>query len=195
MGWWSASILGGDTPLDMIWTFEDHFNLDRGSLYPLDNWPERTRNTVRKSIEKDHNGFWQAVFKAKDMAGCEGREIAVQVGAVIWLNSGADMSMAVKKIFIKAAKEDKWANEGDEFDNQERKRVMADLINIIRSYTGVPILVESEGLFEVIAKKEIPAIICEGDTPKEAIKDLLHGVNKDAQKVLFKELLQELEED
>lgn len=201
MGWWSADVLGGDTPLDMIWTFEDHFKLGRGTLYPLENWSTKTRSIVKRSIEGDHNGFWQAVFKAKELAGWSGGEVAVQVGAVIWLNSGADMSMAVKNILIKAAKNDVWANEGDEYDNTERKAVMKNLEDKIRGYTGTPILVNSEGLFDVIAKKmglepeEPPTATCKGWTPKEAIKDLLLGVNKDAQKNIFKELLAELEEE
>ena len=194
MGWWSADVLGGDTPLDMMWAFEDHFDLGRGRLYPLDDWSERTRTAIKESIERDKNGFWQAVNKAKEMAGCEGTEVALQVGAVIWLNSGADMSMAVKKIFIKAAKNDVWANEGDEYDNTERKAVMENLKNAIRGYTGVPILVNSEGLLEVIAKKmEPPTATCKGFTPKEAIKDLLFGIPKDAQKRIFQELLEDLE--
>jgi hypothetical protein len=168
--------------------------LDRSTLYPLENWSSKTRSIVRRSIEGDHNGFWEAVFKAKELAGCSGGEIAVQVGAVIWLNSGADMSMAVKKIFIKAARNDVWANEGDEFDNAERKAVMKNLEERIRGYTGTPILINSEGLFDVIAKKiEPPTATCKGHTPKEAIKDLLHGVPKDAQKRIFQELLEDLE--
>jgi thioredoxin-like negative regulator of GroEL len=48
----------------------------------------------------------------------------------------------------------------------------------------------------VIAKKmDPPTATCKGHTPKEAIKDLLHGINKDAQKRIFKELLEELEEE
>jgi hypothetical protein len=194
MGWWSADVLGGDTPLDMMWTFEDHFKLDRSTLYPLENWSSKTRSIVKRSIEGDHNGFWEAVFKAKELAGWSGGEVAVQVGAVIWLNSGADMSMAVKKIFIKASRNDVWANEGDEYDNTERKAVMKNLEDKIRGYTGVPILVNSEGLFDVIAKKmDPPTATCKGHTPKEAIKDLLHGIPKDAQKRIFQELLEDLE--
>lgn len=196
MGWWSADILGGDTPLDMMWTFEDHFGLGRGWLYPLENWSEGTRNTVRKSIERDHNGFWEAVFKAKDMAGDAGREVAVQVGAVIWLNSGADMSKAVKTIFTKAAKNDVWANEGDEYDDVERKAAMDNLIKHIRNYSGGGwITVNSEGLFEVISKKldeRINNNTLSWPTPKTAVKDIMNGLEKKDKEKLLKELLEEL---
>jgi hypothetical protein len=194
MGWWSADILGGDTPLDMMWAFEDYFGLDRGALYPLEAWTGHTRSKVKFFIETDREGFWEkAVGKAEHMAGFEGEEVATQVAAVIWLNSGAHMEQAAKNSLIKAAQNDAWANEGDEFDNQERKQVMADLIAHITAYDGTPTNIYSKGLMEVLDKR-INSNCLSWSTPKDAIKDLLHGVNKDAQKVLFKELLQELEE-
>jgi len=190
MGWWSKDILGGDTPLDMIWSFEKQFNTE--SLYPLENWSGYTRTKVKQSIENDKKGFWKAVKHAEEMAGYEGTQIALQVAAVLWLNSGAKMDGLHMGAFIKAAQEDKWAKE-----DEERKAVMDNLIENIKNYyeaqqkgmTDVFITVSSEGLLEKIDKH-----ICKGHTPKEAIKDLLFGINKDAQKRIFKELLAELEE-
>ena len=193
MGWWSVDIIGGDTPLDLIWTFEDYFALDRGALYPLEAWSEKTRNVVRKSIERDHNGFWKTVDKAKEGTGFEGEEIAVQVAAVIWLNSGAGMSDVAKNIFITAARNDKWANEDDGDDR--RKAVMDHLIKHIRIYVGTPVVIESEGLFDVISKKldeRVNNNTLSWPTPKAAVKDIINGLEKKDKKKLLKELLEEL---
>jgi len=189
MGWWSKDILGGDTPLDMMWAFEKEFDTD--SLYPLENWSNYTRTKVKQAIDNDKGGFWRAVRKAEEMAGHEGTQIALQVAAVIWLNSGAKIDGLYMSSFIKAAQEDVWAKE-----DEERKTVMDNLIENIKNYyeaqqkgmTDVFITVSSEGLLEKIDQH-----ICKGHTPKEAIKDLLHGINKDAQKRIFQELLEELE--
>ena len=192
MGWWSADILGGDTPLDMMWTFEDFFSLDRGALYPLEAWTKETRSKVKFYIESDRDGFYEAIDRAKRIAGDNGEEVATQVAAVIWLNSGAHMNGAAKNSLIKAARNDVWANEGD---NTERKAVMDTLIKHIRNYDGGWLTVNSEGLFEVISKKldeRVNNNTLSWPTPKAAVEDIMNGLEKKDKEKLLKELLEEL---
>ena len=151
MGWWSTDILGGATPLDFIWEFESHIGLDdeNGAIYPVrdlvDNKPlrEKIRNAFNKSPED-----WLSVSEIKRDE--EDRSISAQVGAVIAMACGVDMTEEYKEKVVKYILEDDWMREC-----HERELAILKLVNAVREYkSGEIVVVKSRGLFEVMAEKE-----------------------------------------
>jgi len=144
MGWWSKTIMGGDTPLDLKSEFFDVAGVDQFN----------DRNTkVKKAFEESQDKFIKGgIDKILNRWGCgkpdsayynDKKSIAFQVLAVQMMTFGCVIKEELKTLMFEWIPKDEWAEE----DN-ERKRKIDDLIETLMAYNNKPVDVESEGLFE-----------------------------------------------
>ena len=138
MGWWSTSIMGGDTPLD----FEDSFF----DICKVNKFPESGKmNELSKEDFANHLDEMLTIVHKYDYE----KEIGYQVLAVLMLKAGAFISGDLKDFMMQACENDEWAQE-----SEERKIETDGLYNALLSYDNEhPIIIKSKGLFEVIAEK------------------------------------------
>jgi len=136
MGWWSADIMGGDTPMDMEIVIYQALDLDTDSPLPK----EIDLEPMLKKV-KDDDEYWLG----------EGANIFYQVLGVMMMKYGCTIPDHLKNQMIDAAKNDEWAKEDGE---DERKDVMTGFIQALELYDGTkPIVIRSRGLFEVMCEK------------------------------------------
>ena len=146
MGWWSKDILGGDNPLD--WKsalynkidiqYEDNFGYR--TLKPNDMSNKTQNNLIQYVLESTQTTF--------DKWGeCDSRSIAMQVIALMIIESGAKITKKNKKELSKWIKLDDWATEDD-----ERKDNIDDLLSVIKEYDSTPMIYQGKGLFQKLAE-------------------------------------------
>jgi len=148
MGWWSDDIMGGDTPLDLQSFIYDALGLEQ---YPNDRNKELIipadgydyKKIVKYLKDRDGDDYW-----LKSDTG----NIFHQVLGVMMMNSGATINKTLKAKMIKAAKNDEWANEGLEDNDEGRRDKMDAFITKLKAYDGNPTVIESKGLMETIFK-------------------------------------------
>ena len=146
MGWWSKNILGGDSPLD--WKSELYNKID---IQYEDNFGYRTLKPNDMS-NKTQNNLIQYVLESTqttfDKWGeCDSRSIAMQVIALMVIESGAKITKKNKKELSKWVKLDEWATEDD-----ERKENIDDLLSVIKEYDSTPMIYQGKGLFQKLAE-------------------------------------------
>jgi len=138
MGWWSTSIMGGDTPLD----FEDEFF----HACNVEKFPEEggKAELSKEDIANHLNEMLEYIHKTGD-----DQNIGYQVLAVLMLKAGAFISGDLQDFMMQACENDEWSQESD-----ERKLATDGLINALASYDNEhPIIIKSKGLFEVMFDK------------------------------------------
>lgn len=138
MGWWSTSIMGGDTPLD----FEDEFF----GICKVEKFPEEggMASLTKEDIANHLDEMLEVVHKWKSE-----QNIGYQVLAVTMLKAGAFISGDLRDFMMQACENDEWAQESD-----ERKVATDGLFNALASYDNEhPIIIKSQGLFEVMIDK------------------------------------------
>jgi len=146
MGWWSKDILGGDSALD--WKselynkiniqYEDNFGYR--TLKPNDMSNKTQNNLIQYVLESTQESF--------DKWGeCDSRSIAMQVIALMVIESGAKVTKKNKKELSKWIKLDDWATEDD-----ERKDNIDDLLSVIKEYDSTPMIYQGKGLFQTLAE-------------------------------------------
>jgi len=147
MGWWSKTIMGGDTPLDFKSEFFD--------LAGVDQFNDREIK-VKKAFEESQDKFIKGIDKVLKRWGCgkpgsayynDKKSIAFQVLAVQMMTSGCVIKEELKSLMLEWIPKDEWASE----DNERKKRI-DELIEILNGYADNPVDIEREGLFEVLAK-------------------------------------------
>lgn len=146
MGWWSATILGGDTPLDYLGDFASELNLSDTE----NGIPELYGYEFSKEILNKKENLNKLVRYADSIKDVEYRSIAYQVLGVILMGTGSKISGTLKEKIISYAKKDEW------YQNKtpDRVKYIENFIDCVRTYKdGNPVLVKQEGLFETIAEK------------------------------------------
>jgi len=120
MGWWSKDIMGGDSPLDLECVIYEALDVPFDT--PLPN--EVDLELLLKKV-KENDPYW-----------IQGEEsyLLYQVLGVLMMKYGCPIPEHLKNEMIVAAKNDEWAKE-----DQERKEVMNNFINILEQYDGKPI--------------------------------------------------------
>jgi len=146
MGWWSTDILGGDSPLD--WKsalynkidiqYEDNFGYR--TLKPNDMSNKTQNNLIQYVLESTQKSF-------DEWGECDSRSIAMQVIALMVIESGAKVTKKNKKELSKWIKLDDWATEDD-----ERKDNIDDLLSVIKEYDSTPMIYQGKGLFQKLAE-------------------------------------------
>lgn len=145
MGWWSATVLGGDPPLDWLGTLCDEMGVGMRDLdededcdgyygYPY------TREGLEANLDK---------LVARIMKDEYDPHIGFQVLGALLLHVGADIPDKVRTNICRACLADAWANEGD----SERLHYMTDLHDkVLASKPGVSVELAQEGLMEKIGE-------------------------------------------
>ena len=139
MGWWSTTIMGGDTPLDY-----------QGDLTDIISGGYLTRNDITAAQFENMdevfvNGKIESLVKSKD-----DKSIMYQVLMVMAMRVGAKLSSKLKLLAISNIRNDEW-----QFEDSERKQAIDNLIQTLNQYDGsVRVDVKSEGLFEVFNKHQ-----------------------------------------
>ena len=137
MGWWSTTIMGGDTPLDYQSDLTDI--ISGGYLTGNDITAAQFENMDEVFV----NGKIESLVKNKD-----DRSIMYQVLMVMAMRVGAKLSSKLKLLAISNIRNDEW-----QFEDSERKEVIDNLIQTLNQYDGsIRVKVKSEGLFEVFNK-------------------------------------------
>lgn len=144
MGWWSTTVMGGDTPLDfrgemladvcnLKESFWDEYDCDVG--HP----------TVAEVIESHMHDLIEYAWSIPIE---QDRDIAFQVLGYLILESGIQVSPVVVRALNLAMTEgcdkDSWAAEGD----RERIEYIAEFRQQLQEYCGETVEVASESLSE-----------------------------------------------
>lgn len=142
MGWWSCTIMGGDTPYDARGDMYDVCGLTSDMLYP-DKMDDRVSDDVIAEAVK-------ANVPAMIKVALKGSEdwypgVYRQVLGVLVMSAGCDSEDKDVKRALKIAKE---GAEADEWNNDERRAYVADFIKMLDNYDGTPQEPKEEGLFQ-----------------------------------------------
>lgn len=152
MGAWSATIMGGDDPLDtevMILRFLGLMERN-GDYFDREDHPE----ILRQALELKSNSDWVNFFGPCNIAGKNrdfwiNEQTASQVLAVMHLECGATLPTIISQKAIETCQEEDcsiWNNP------EERRFYLDQLIEQIQNFDGTPVEVASEGLFEKLFK-------------------------------------------
>lgn len=144
MGWWSTTIMGGDTPLD--------FKSEIFEVIDRDQFKD-TGAKVRVPLEKSQSLFLNGkIDDIMNRWGCgkpdetfykEYKSIGFQVLTVLMMGYGCKIQPELKALMREWILQDGWAKE----DN-ERQGNIDDLIKKLDSYNGSAIAVKSESLLQ-----------------------------------------------
>lgn len=149
MGWWSATIMGGDFPCDMMAELED--------VLGLEDEKEYSEEQIRDLINAKQHELFQAVqARENNLNWPPHAGITGQVLAVFILHFGATMTEEIRAYLIECAEKDEWAkqSDGETSDSSERKRHIDDLISKLRQYPleGAATPIAHETLFDKFEK-------------------------------------------
>lgn len=165
MGCWSATIMGGDTPMDFRCAQYDIIGLDE---FDEDVTPKQLRDAINKNLTKLTT--W-AMSEENHSAEDDYRNVAFQSLGVLIIENGARLPAKLRAHILKAAREDGWANaksadvatesypgEAVRFNEgiAERKKYVDHFIKQVESYPaagGRRRKVAYEGLFDKLAQR------------------------------------------
>lgn len=152
MGWWSTTIMGGDTPLD----FKSEFY----RVIKMDQFKDKGVR-VKKAFEQAQTQFISGeIDKIMNSWGCgkpdesfykDYKSIGFQVLSVLMMENGCELNPELKQMMLEWIPQDSWTQEDD-----ERKKNVDDLLNKVNNYNNKVTTVKGEGLFEVLAKSLRP---------------------------------------
>jgi hypothetical protein len=140
MGWWSATIMGGDTPMDDIANMEDLCGVltyDEETNESIVYTPEQIRFNLTANIPK--------LIAYCEEQGDDYTNIAYQVLGYIILTNGVPLIDTLKARILKACELDEWYESRD----PERVHYINQFMNQIKAYDGTPTEIAEEGLFDV----------------------------------------------
>lgn len=128
MGWWSANIMGGDTPLD----FEDGFY----HIVGVEKFHTTTDNKIKKTklTKNDITSEHIDTFIKEEIGTAEDEyfHIGYQVLGHILMDVGYPISNELKEKIIVACENDEWAKE-----SIERYQAIFEFKNIVENYENV----------------------------------------------------------
>lgn len=143
MGWWSETVMGGDTP----WDYHGMI-LEMCGVSPMDIHPaaDEPNEDIKEALEARLNDI---LYKGKTLSSEyeDSANIWHQVLGVMLMRHGCKIPKKAKDTIIRAAKNDGWANE-----EQCRRDVMDSFIDTLNSYRNVPTAINGETLMEKFAQ-------------------------------------------
>jgi len=143
MGWWSKTIMGGDTPLDFKSEFFD--------LAGVDQFNDK-RPKVKKAFEESQDKFIKGIDKVLKRWGCgkigseyynDQKSIGFQVLAVQMMTHGCVIKEELKGLMLEWIVKDVWASQ-----DPEREQRIKELVETLKNYNNKPTSIKSEGLLE-----------------------------------------------
>ncbi len=145
MGWWSCTIMGGDTPLDAQGDMQDAVGLRTEELYPDSNDERVSDEYIHEQIKANVPAMIDVALSNSDNSWYPG--VYKQVLGVMVMSAGCDPADEDVKLALKIAKE---GAEDDDWDDDERREYIAAFIKQLDEYDGTPQDPKSEGLFEKV---------------------------------------------
>lgn len=143
MGWWSATIMGGDTPLDGEYELFRFLGLKSDSkTYEYD--AEEAKRLLSSRPE-------DILAYINDEVSDYNRDIYKQVLGVLIMRYGSTFDEDTKTAVIEAAQSDSEWKEDGEYD-PEREKYITEFIAQVNNYQNQPTEIKQEGLFEKIAE-------------------------------------------
>lgn len=146
MGWWSATILGGDSPLDDLGSLAKICGIGHGDYEKPGNFHGYmfSKSVVEKNLKR-------LVEWCEANKYVEYRSIAYQVLGAVVLHTGAKISKALHKKLIDQAMADEWMRE--EGTGSERGRYVQAFVRMLKAHEpGKSVQIPDQGLFEQLAK-------------------------------------------
>ena len=140
MGWWSKTIMGGDSPLDYLAVLGRAVGIE----FDIDTDDENFHGYrfTPEAMESRMDEIKESLRKHKD-------PIYGQVVGAAFLWAGAEMPEELKSRVIGDAEKDEWAAEGDE----ERQGYIDDLAQKVANHKpGERVELAYEGLFDKFAQ-------------------------------------------
>jgi hypothetical protein len=187
MGWWSVTILGGDTPYDAHgWVWDRVLSkLELGTDYsdildeedsPFNHDDSRLRRAFTPEFQRELLDAVKQRSQAYDQ-----RTVYAQVLALMSIESGAGIPEDLKKEFIELCADDEWAR-----DDKDRAMYVLDLCRSIeQSEEGQLREFPQEGLFDQLAamvgadegKPNAGAVLTESDfrDPQYKLEELTNA--------------------
>ena len=137
MGWWSETIMGGDSPLDYQYDFYKIMGINDDEYFDdKNNFEGTTKDLVEQHLD--------AMFADADTETFE-RAIKYQVLAKIILHSGAKISAEQKKILYDECEKDPEMDWND--GGKKRREFIKDLLDKIKGHKeGLVSLLMTESL-------------------------------------------------
>lgn len=140
MGWWSATIMGGDTPLDARDTvLFDILDIDSDDFFEDKYTPAKIKDLLMENLDSVQAYNWDSWYE-----GLHYQVLGVMV-MEYGLSTADDRVKSILSDARDAAVSDSWAS-----DSTEREGYIHAFINQIDAYDGTPTEIASEGLFEVL---------------------------------------------
>lgn len=144
MGWWSATVLGGDPPLDWLGTLCDEMGVEMVDCDEVECDGYYGYPYTREGLEAKLPTLVERIKEDTDEA-----HVGFHVLGALLLQVGADIPTKVKTVICRACLVDAWAN-----DDEERTFYMTDLHDkVLASKPGEPTELAVEGLMEKIAER------------------------------------------
>lgn len=149
MGWWSTTILGGDTPLDYLGNIAHVLGVpctyDDPKRYPKDVDAFHCYLFTQERLESpDATKKLIALYQRTGYL----QEIMGQVIGTVYLWTGAKMPEKIKKLVLASAKADEWARE----DEERADHIYAFTKAVKMHKRGQRVELSEEGLFERMQK-------------------------------------------
>ena len=144
MGWWSCTIMGGDTPLDAQGDMFDACGVTSDMFYPDDDADLISIIDINEQIKLNVAAMTEVALNDPD-SWYPG--VYRQVLGVMVMSAGCDPEDEDVKRALQVARE---GAEADEWDDDERRAYVANFIEMIDNYDGTPQEPKSEGVFEKI---------------------------------------------
>lgn len=139
MGWWSTTIMGGDSPLDV----EDGIY----EICKAQKWGEgKGKGKIKIPVKNFMDKLPQIISYIEEERGWY-LEIGYQVLGVMMMEIGAPIPEELKVRILQAAEADEWAKQ-----DEVRRSHCHKFAKTLRDYNGKSTKIESEGLFAAFNK-------------------------------------------
>jgi hypothetical protein len=144
MGWWSADIFGGDTPLDEVYELEQMIGVE--DIYPIERWDDDVLEAVTQGLFKCRDSLAHKMEKGLAEGSSYGAVFAQIVGA-IWMATGLPMPDEIRAATLRGCDDDEWMRE--EGTLSERGRIITAFRETVEQYDGIQrVITKTKGLFE-----------------------------------------------
>lgn len=131
MGWWSETIMGGDSPLDIAQCFEDRFGTRK------DINPEEAIKLIDDTI---------AMWKCDEC-------IIKQVVGFMMIERGCSFSSELRKVVLEGIDDEDTTSWKDSSTRDEKLREFRNIVEAYPVEGGLAELPRQEGLFQKIFEK------------------------------------------
>jgi hypothetical protein len=150
MGWWSTTIMGGDTPLDFKSTIFEIIDRDQ-----FKDTGKKVRVPLESSQDLFINGKMDDILKGWGCGKTNSafyinyKSIGFQVLAVLMMGYGCQIKPELKGLMREWILKDDWAQE-----DQERNTHVKDLLDKLEAYNGSAVAVKSESLLQKFMERK-----------------------------------------